>query len=393
MNRRDFLQQSLGGTVAMGTGLVSAGMAAGSEPAQSPLSSGQKNQPLEEVYCCNVAGYIGDKHAAPILLDMLQREEGFAGGYYTGIATIADGKLHYAKVIGDVAALRTQTDARQLPGHVGIIHSRSKSGGDLEWGHPFVDCKEQMAYLANGSDGYFDDKRDKNAIAGKLATEGHTFRSHASKPIGRYPVLPNGTCVHTSEVMCHLIESLVTPNRGPAEAMRQAFMTFPAEIVGLMVHSATPDRIIASRINQPLMIARDSEATYLATTALAFPKGAAQWCSPMPTNATAAIYRDRIDILPFDPPPAPVANIFPWQKGYENVLKTLSDGSAHGLSSLMRATKPLWPENVVSQNDMLVYEILRSLHQEGRIRFENFQAEGVLDGTTVSRKRVSLVSQ
>ena len=87
-----------------------------------------------------MAGYIGGERAAPILLDMMEKQEGFGGGFYTGIATVADGQIHWRKVIGDVATLRRETDADDLPGAVGIIHSRSKSGGDVEWAHPFVDC-------------------------------------------------------------------------------------------------------------------------------------------------------------------------------------------------------------------------------------------------------------
>ena len=29
---------------------------------------------------CNVAGYIGSERAAPILLDMMEKQEGFGGG-------------------------------------------------------------------------------------------------------------------------------------------------------------------------------------------------------------------------------------------------------------------------------------------------------------------------
>ena len=43
---------------------------------------------------CNVAGYVGNKAAAPVLLKMMARQEGFGGGYYSGIATIAGGELH-----------------------------------------------------------------------------------------------------------------------------------------------------------------------------------------------------------------------------------------------------------------------------------------------------------
>ena len=38
---------------------------------------------------CNIAGYVGTKQAAPILLDMLKKQEGYGGGYYSGIATMS----------------------------------------------------------------------------------------------------------------------------------------------------------------------------------------------------------------------------------------------------------------------------------------------------------------
>ena len=51
---------------------------------------------------CNIAGYTGNRQAAPILIDMMRREEGYWGGYYTGIATIDNGRVYHAKVVGDV---------------------------------------------------------------------------------------------------------------------------------------------------------------------------------------------------------------------------------------------------------------------------------------------------
>ena len=54
---------------------------------------------------CNIAGYIGKKQAAPILLDLLRRQECYDGGAGTGIATIHEGKLYFRKVLGDVETL------------------------------------------------------------------------------------------------------------------------------------------------------------------------------------------------------------------------------------------------------------------------------------------------
>jgi len=335
---------------------------------------------------CNVAGYVGHAPAAPILLAMMEKQEGFGGGYYSGIATVADGRLYHAKVIGDIATLRRDTDAERLPGTTGIIHSRSKSGGDVEWAHPFVDCTERMAYIANGHAGFYATMRDQDSVAGRLAKAGHTFRSKTRDPIGEYPLLPDGSCVHTSEVVCHLIESLVDES-GPVQAMRKAFMTFPAEIVGLMVHAEIPECVVVSRFNQPLMIGRDADATYLSTTAMAFPEEGIDWLMPAPTNTTAAVHRDRIELSPFTPPPGKVADVFPWEMGRQAALEVLSDGTGKGLGAFKNAVAPLWPADTAPQKDMMAYEILRALHREGRIRFENVAVPGVIEGTTVPQRR------
>ena len=75
---------------------------------------------------CIIAGYSGNKNAAPILIEMMKKEEFVDGGLSTGIATIHEGKLYYRKVVGDVDTLLRETDALSLPGTTGIIHSRYK---------------------------------------------------------------------------------------------------------------------------------------------------------------------------------------------------------------------------------------------------------------------------
>ena len=340
---------------------------------------------------CNLAGYVGDDRAAPVLLEMMARQEGFAGGYYSGIATIADGKLHHAKVVGDVATLRQQTDAGDLPGTVGIAHSRSKSGGDVEWAHPFLDCAGRMAYVANGHGGCLQDEANRTAVAQRLADAGHGLRSRAQGAIGSYPVLTDGTCVHMSDVMCHLIESLVDECGSPSEAMRCAFMAMPAEIVGLMVHEDMPDCVVASRFNQPLMIGRSDTATYAATTALAFPDAGIDWVATMPTLSTAAIHRERIEVRPFRSPASKVAHVLPWGQGAQRVLDQLSEGEPKGLGALTRATADLWPTDSAPQKAMMVYEILRGLYAEGRIAFDDVRVPGAIEGMTAPSRRARLV--
>ena len=72
---------------------------------------------------CNIAGYIGDESAAPILLEMTERQQGFAGGYSTGIATICDGELYSAKVVGDVSTLKAGLSLKIESKSIHCIHS------------------------------------------------------------------------------------------------------------------------------------------------------------------------------------------------------------------------------------------------------------------------------
>lgn len=88
---------------------------------------------------CVIAGYAGSRLAAPVVMEMIERQEGLAGGYYAGMAVVEPDSLHWRKVVGLMADLRGKGDAEALPGCVGVAHSRSKSGGDAEWAHPFVD--------------------------------------------------------------------------------------------------------------------------------------------------------------------------------------------------------------------------------------------------------------
>ena len=340
---------------------------------------------------CNLAGYVGDEPAAPILLDMMERQEGMAGGFYSGVATVADGELRYAKVIGDFARLRRETDAERLPGTVGIAHSRSNSGGDLEWGHPFLNCDGKLAYVANGGYGIFNNADKRNRVARNLVEAGHRLRSRAPEAVGKYPLLADGSCVHMSDAMCHLIGAFMAESRGPAQAMRRAFHKFPSEIVGLMLHADYPDRVVATRINQPLMIGRSKGATFMASAAVAFPGATADWLMPMPINATASVYADHVDILPFDTPPGPVARTIPWREGEKRVWAALQAGEPAGTGALRAATKDLWPENMATQSNMMVYEILRGLIAQGAVEFVVENVEGTLPGTYAPLMKARLV--
>ena len=340
---------------------------------------------------CVLAGYVGSEPAAPILLKMMEKQEGLAGGFYSGVATVADGQLHYAKVVGDFGRLRRETDAERLPGNVGIAHSRTNSGGGREWGHPFVDGSGKLAYVANGGYGIFDDPASRNRMAQQLADAGHVFRSREPEPVGRYPVMEDGSCAHMSDVMCHLIAELMSQGDAPAVAMARAYGEFPSEIVGLMLHTDHPDCVTATRINQPLMLGRHRGDAFMASAALAFPEERMDWLAPMPVNATAVVRRGRIETHPFDTATGPVAEPIPWCEAEERIVAALAGEEMQSLSAPRKATADLWPQGQAAQSAMMLYEILRGLKLRGRIEMTDVQVPGAEPHLTAPQRHARIV--
>ena len=349
---------------------------------------------------CNIAGYVGNgkKEAAPILLEMLRAQEGYAGGYYTGIATIHEGKLYYAKVTGDVQRLIDKTDAASLPGHIGIIHSRSKSGGGDEWAHPFVGCAEgeaRIAYVANGSIGCFKPRAEEfNGIAQGLFDSGYALPSRVMIETERYSHLRDGSVVHMSDVMCQLILRNMDAGMSETDAMEQAFCEMPSEIVGLVLSTAYPDRIFWSRINMPMFVAACAHGQYLSSSPTAFPSNARMPMLLPPSSAGAVSvlgWRPRT----FQTPPATVSPLTEAERTavLDAVTKVLSDGEGHPLVDLTRAAKPLFAAADCLPSTAAVYEALYVLQKQGRLQTENRRVAGVFEGMDAPKTYFSLMTE
>ncbi|NLD86909.1 MAG: hypothetical protein GX633_01430, partial [Clostridiales bacterium] len=206
---------------------------------------------------CNIAGYIGNRPAAPILLEMMAKESGFGGGYYKGIATLHEGKLYYAKVAGDMDRLLGETNAASLPGNIGFIHSRSFGRQNMEWAHPFISDRGRLAYIANGFNGVFENLELFNSYCKQMLDEGFTFRTATTENIGyNTPRLSDGSGIHGSELAAHMITSEYRKEKDFGLAMMKSMVKRPTEIVGLALHEDFEDTIFISRFNFPMMTAR-----------------------------------------------------------------------------------------------------------------------------------------
>ena len=79
---------------------------------------------------CGIIGYTGSRQAAPILLDALKKLE-YRGYDSAGMAVINEDAIQVRKVCGRLQRLANLTrDGRDLPGSVGIGHTRWATHGE-----------------------------------------------------------------------------------------------------------------------------------------------------------------------------------------------------------------------------------------------------------------------
>jgi glucosamine 6-phosphate synthetase-like amidotransferase/phosphosugar isomerase protein len=338
---------------------------------------------------CNIACYIGKKNAAPILVEMMKKQEGYGGGYYTGISTQYNGELYNAKVVGDISNFLSETDGINFPGTTGFLHSRSNSGGDAMWGHPFLSPNKSISYIANGAAGVYlteELKSKRSKIAADLEEKGYAFASKTEGVIGDYPVLPDKTAVHMSDVVCQYVSYLIDNGMDADQAMSEAFSVLPSEVVGLILHCNIPGKIFVSRMNQPMMIGiTDDGDTYMATTALAFPEDVSfKTIELLPHSTTFEVYQGGYKVSTH---PISIHNISPitpdiWHRAYvrlEEVLKNKADNPL-AVADAINACADIWPKEKTPQGAPLVYELMRSFKNEGRLGVALVPAKGAFDG-------------
>ncbi len=101
---------------------------------------------------CGIVGYIGNRQAAPILLDGLEKLE-YRGYDSSGIAVYKDGEIKVAKAKGRLKVVSEMTHGGEtLPGTLGIGHTRWATHGEPSDvnAHPHMNKDGSIAVVHNG---------------------------------------------------------------------------------------------------------------------------------------------------------------------------------------------------------------------------------------------------
>ena len=357
---------------------------------------------------CLIAGYSGTKNAAPILIDMLKKIEYYDGGRATGIATIHEGKLYVEKAGGDVEMLLRTTDALNLPGTTGFIHSRPYFDY-MSTTQPFFDNSGELALIENGTregtgnDEFFAEIRKCMDDFLDRGIKGDTSYDISPKEWPLY-YTKDGKGFYYVEPFAMFVGDMVKDVSSDklrdalALAVKKNHERFPTDNITLSIHSKLPDTITIGTVSRPMSVLEADGETYLASCAIAFPEDVNGKVTHLPMCSVSQVTPKGLEF---------------YSKEFETVrVEQVSDKILQHLCVEMeknltgKKDKPLmlmdiqrfipkdmWSEPLVDckyvkQKGMLkpltatVYQAFWNLHKEGRLRSEL--------GTVLSRERQGL---
>jgi len=327
---------------------------------------------------CNIAGYAGNKQAAPILLEMIRRQEPYDGGMATGIATLHEGKIYTRKIFGNADRMIHETDALDLPGTVGIIHTFPGRNSREEHHHPSLSPDESIALVANGTMPITRYSAEWDDTAKTLEEEGYSFRYTSENPQNKSPKLhKSGRFLAGAELLCFAAHRYIKQGDTPFEALAKIGKNVYSDIVTVMVHRDFSDRIFALRTTRSMYAVMENGESYLATTPFAFPSELQNQPISLPVFHPCSLSKNGLEIARERIQSEPIEPLTPklYLKSYLKIEALLKSEKAplyfDELESFLHSEKDLWENGrTLTQHACLVYELLYQLEREGRLKRE-----------------------
>ena len=193
---------------------------------------------------CGIVGYIGEKQAAPILLDGLSKLE-YRGYDSAGIAVFND-KITYAKAVGRLENLYKETNnGESCPGTVGIGHTRWATHGKptVENAHPVITTR--FALVHNGI-------IENEAALRAQYLEGIHFSSDTD-----------------TEVIVQLLQKFTDDGESVPVAIQHIMGIIEGSYALAILDSQDPDTLYAVKNKSPLLVGKGSGFNMIGSDAMA----------------------------------------------------------------------------------------------------------------------------
>ncbi|MGB7696334.1 MAG: glutamine--fructose-6-phosphate transaminase (isomerizing) [Nitrososphaeraceae archaeon] len=195
---------------------------------------------------CSIIGYKGNEQASSVLIEGLKKME-YRGYDSVGIATIMSGKLLTRKGVGKVAEVNKSLRLDELPGKLGIGHTRwATHGGIVDHNaHPHLACNSTIAVVHNGIIENYGELKEE------LSRSGHKFKSETD-----------------SEVIAHLLEEYFEITRD----IRLSMIFTCKRLVGSFAFVAVfnSSTLCGARYDEPLIVGVGNDDYFLSSDILGF---------------------------------------------------------------------------------------------------------------------------
>ena len=195
---------------------------------------------------CSIIGYYGKNLAAPILVKGLQKME-YRGYDSVGVATKSDTEILVKKSVGRVVEVNEKIQLDNLPGMVGIGHTRWATHGEVsdKNAHPHPSNSGKIAIVHNGIVENYEEIKET------LSTKGFKFESDTD-----------------TEVLVNLIQS----NFDELKNVKQTMMKTVSQLKGhfAFVVIFEDGTLAAARFHEPLIVGIGKNSHYLSSDVLGF---------------------------------------------------------------------------------------------------------------------------
>ena len=191
---------------------------------------------------CGIVGYIGHRNCVPILINGLKRLE-YRGYDSAGISVLLPDAL-LIKNKGKVSLLEDKMTGLDISSNIGIGHTRWATHGipnEIN-AHPHHNTEKTLFVIHNGI------IENYRSIRTMLQKSGYKFVSETD-----------------SEVLPHLIDSILKKGYSLFEAVRLALNEIEGTYGIAVISTSEPDKIIAARKGSPLVIGVGENENFVAS--------------------------------------------------------------------------------------------------------------------------------
>ena len=226
---------------------------------------------------CGIVGYIGNKDAAPILLEGLKRLE-YRGYDSAGVAVLTNGKITVEKQAGKISALEQSLAQNALSGKLGIAHTRWATHGvpNQTNAHPHTDTTGRIALIHNGI------IENYQTIKTKLESNGYKFSTDTD-----------------TEALVNLISEYYQNGNNLDEAVRAALSQVEGTYGIAVISKDDPNTLIAARRGSPLVVGMGKNEFFVASDVSAIINHTKD-VTYLDDNEIAVITRDKVTIKTID---------------------------------------------------------------------------------------------